>query len=136
VNRALFELQCQFGETDIKKGRGIVSMVLTRPEPAGEIVPEAKATSDTFGTVVRVASPDGGFTTAAIAYGISAKELEAGDLVICVPVAFREHIASELKNERLGWLWELRAQIDPKSDPADGFKILRRFEPPTSTQAA
>lgn len=127
-NTSFFKFQCGFGETDIQKGRGVVSIVLVPPVPAAAIAPEAKDSDGAFGAVVRVASRDGGFVTAAMTYGDEAEKLSAGDLVICVPIAFRERIASELEDERLGWLWELRAQLDATGDPAEGWKVLREFK--------
>ncbi|MDP9414272.1 MAG: hypothetical protein M3Q08_09310 [Pseudomonadota bacterium] len=134
-NSPFFAMQCEFGETEIKQGRGIVSMVMSVLGPAAEVLEDADAGTDAYGTLVRVASPEGGFTTAAIVYGREARHLRQGDIVICVPVAFREHLASRFDDRRLGWLWELRAQVDPHGDPAEGFKTLRRFDPPRAEGA-
>lgn len=125
-----FQLQCEFGETDIKQGRGIVAMVMSPLGDAVDIVPESATAGEAYAALVRIASPEGGFTSTAVAYGDDPKCLRQGDIVICVPVAFREHLAEQLNDPRLGWLWELGAQIDPFADPTKGFKVIRRFEPP------
>ena len=131
-----FQFQCEFGETQIKQGRGIVAMVMSMLGEAADIVPEARTENTAYATIVRIASSKGGFTTAAISYGEEAQHLKLGDIVICVPVAFREHLASKSGDPKQGWLWELRAQIDPFADPADGFKVLQRFGPAQSNKLA
>ena len=106
-NRAFFEYTCQFGQTKLEKGKGIVGIVL---QDQGALDDGKQV------VVVRIAADDGGFDTLAPTASAKEEKLLAEDLVIWIPIEHRADIGEEFGDSRCGWIGMIKAKISNKSD--------------------
>jgi hypothetical protein len=128
TGEAFFEMQCEFGCTELRKDQSIVAIVLDAKKKFGmPAAVEIKPNGNQLVTI-RVASQDGGFFTVAETNSNGGDRLKPGDLVVWVPVAYHQEIAKTLGDERSGWVGPLIAKIAPEANPNDNeLKVICRY---------
>lgn len=127
-NNAAFELCCDYMVTEIKKGNGIAAIVLDAKEHLGakQSVPINK---DGYQQAyIKVASDDCGFKTVADAISKNGPKLNAGDLVMWVPVKFVSEISSKFKDPRIAWGGYIAARLKPTFSASKGWKVDEKFK--------
>lgn len=125
------EYQCKFGLTSIEKGTAIVGLVLDAAKEYGVPVAVKVEEDGSQLAMIRVASDDGGFVVPAKT-PTRGDKLEAGDLVMWVPMAFSEEVGSKMQERRFGWIGLIRAKLAPEIDPnpgakTNGFKVICKY---------
>jgi hypothetical protein len=116
---AFFEMQCKYGQTDLKKGQGVVALVLDSKKEFGT---EAAIKVEADGrqlAMIRVAADDGGFIVPAYTPSKNGERLKPGDVVIWVPSIHNEEVAKGLGDNRAGWMGFIRAKIAPEMSTKD-----------------
>lgn len=125
-----FEYQCKYGQTKIKKGFGIVGIVLDAREYGSPFSVKIEKDGTQF-AMIRVASDDGGF----LVFAMTPRKgdlLSVGDLIFWVPSIFSDETGSALQDSRSGWVGMIRAKIAPElsvnpGEGMNGFKILCEY---------
>ncbi len=126
---AFFEYQCRYGEIEIQQKRGVVALVLDARSQFGATEAVKQKPDGTQLAVIRVAAPDGGFTTMAETPGPgSGTKLTPGDVVIWVPLERNEDFHRALVDARAAWMGFIVAVVAPEINLRSGsFKILEQF---------
>jgi hypothetical protein len=130
---AFWNLQCEFGETEIISGKGVVALVLgAGRDPSGK-----------FQNVsLKVASRDGGFERDARTRSGKGRDLQSGDVVIWLPVEqnpfYKQFIdeflgedpnsSDEADDMRAGWMGYVMCRLDiSQTMKKDDFVICEKF---------
>jgi hypothetical protein len=99
----LFRLTCKFGRVEIEPNVGMVALVLDATKEAGIPVAVKVESDGTQTAMLKVVSPDGGFTVVSKTAGRGPR-LSPGDAVVWVPVGFHEETADVSPDRRIGWV--------------------------------
>lgn len=128
-NDAFFEMQCQYGYTDIKSGKGIAAIVIDGTKDWGAPVAVKLEDDGTQLAMIKVASTSGGFVVPAKTAWKGAP-LSVGDLVTWVPMTFSRQMKRVHKD--WGWTGPIVAKIEPAEGPDWGanYKIVCEYFPP------
>lgn len=125
---AFFGLQCKYGHTELEKGQGLVALVLDAVKEHGTKVAVKVQPNGCQLATLKVASPDGGFTTFAETASPNGDHLHPGDLVIWVPMTHMQKLADTLGQHRQGWIGLIVAKIAAESDPiTNELTVLCRY---------
>ena len=138
TGEAFFEMQCEFGYTELRKGQSIVAIVLDAEKKFGmPAAVEIKPSGNQLVTI-RVASQDGGFLTVAETNSNGGDRLKPGDIVVWVPLSYHPEIAKSLGDDRSGWVGPLIAKIAESKGPNLHFEntILYSFDRSSMPSAA
>jgi hypothetical protein len=129
---AFFRLQCEFGDTNITVGKGMVAIVLDAsrefpgiPYPV-KIEPDGKQLA-----LIKVISEDGGFIVPTTTPSAKGDRLVPGDVVMWVPSRYEDTAAQSSPDKRFGWVGLIRAKVDwgEWSGPKSSFNINCRYDP-------
>jgi hypothetical protein len=128
-NKALFDLQCKYGESDIVPGRAVVALVLDAAKDFGTPVPIKIEADGRQTAVIRVAASDGGFIVLASTPG-GGEHLRVDDLVMWVPATCVKQVADNSGDPRAGWVGLIRAKIKPDVPlgPSNSWELLCRYD--------
>jgi hypothetical protein len=126
---AFFQYQCMYGETHITPKRGVVALVLDARSQFGAEDAVKQKPDGTQMAVIRVAAPDGGFTTMAETPSPgSGTKLSPGDVVIWVPLERNESFHRAAIDPRAAWIGFIVAIVAPEINVRAGsFSILEQF---------
>ena len=117
--QSFFEAQCQYGYTDIVEGHAVVPLVVevrTVPADGSQL------------SMVRVASPDGGFVTHSTTHSDKGNRLKPSDLVLWVPTTWSKKVATVYGDQRRGWVGAIRAKLSLEVVGGQ-FKVVCRYDP-------
>lgn len=114
-NQKFFEFQCDYGDTSLEIGKGVVALVLDMKEQLG--LPHAVqiGANGVQRAYLLIAADDGGFVTFAETPSADGDPLMAGDLVIWVPHTYEPKLVTPKTHERFGWIGFIRAKIKPQT---------------------
>ena len=127
--KALFDLQCKYGESDIVPGRAVVALVLDATKEFGTSVPIKIEADGRQLAVIKVIAPDGGFIVPAWTPG-GGEHLRVDDLVMWVPTTWAKQVADISGDPRAGWVGLIRAKIKPDIPlgPGNSWEFICRYD--------
>lgn len=117
-NKAAFEYACAYMDDDIKKGHVMPALVV-RPGPAGR--------DGLQSVLVRVCGRNGGFEVVAKTAGCEGPSLQAGDLVVWLPVVYLQEAGALLQDARCGWSGKILGTLKPILDMEEGWRRGEKF---------
>jgi hypothetical protein len=110
---AFFRLQCKYGDTQIKPGKGMVALVLDASREFPDIPQPVKIEPDGSQlALLKVVSEDGGFIVTAKTPSDKGDRLVPGDIVAWVPYTHHNvDSLGTLADKRIGWVGFIRAKV-------------------------
>lgn len=126
-SRTFFQMQCEFGQLDLRKNQANVALVLDARDILGERDAVRVSDAGCQVAVLRVADQDGGFITVSQTPSRNGDPLEPGDLVLWVPLEQTDGNPSG--DPRLNWVGLIRAKIPPEYNFKKGVgKPICRYD--------
>lgn len=122
-----FEFSCRFERNELRENVGLPAIVLDARKLLGadDAVP-----IDEDGiqrAYLRVASDDGGFEVVGHAMSQNGPRLDAGDLVIWMPLKYIPELGKGFKDRRGGWAGAIIARLRPVRSNENGWAIDEHF---------
>ncbi len=114
--KSFFDMMCQYGGTELKVGMGVVGIVVDARKEYGQNVVAKLEDDGTQVAMIKVASRKGGFDVPAKTPG-KGDMLEAGDIVVWVPMKYDAKFAKNSGSKDFGWIGLIMAKIAPTMDP-------------------
>jgi hypothetical protein len=125
---SLFDLTCKYGHVEIVLNVAMVAIVLDAKEKAGIPVSVKVESDGTQTAMLKVVSPDGGFTVMSKTTA-RGPLLSPGDAVVWVPIGFHEETANISPDRRLGWVGMIRAKINFPTPFENPLENITTFDP-------
>jgi len=115
--QAFFEMQCEYGHTELEQGQGVIALVLDAKREFGAPVAVKINADGSQMAMIRVAADDGGFVVPATTPSKRGDRLQPGDVVVWVPGAYKEEIGAAFGDPRCGWVGLILAKVAAEYDP-------------------